>query len=156
MGQSESMREIRHTFQMKMDKQFHVHYKELIIQTLSVLPAPPDAVTEHHSSLTSVADKHRLMAPEMCCCDSTLCSLHLKKLFDHRSPFCVNSFQNLFYFHNSKQKHKTLIFMLYCLIAMKTFFYNYMQNRSWTTQRPCTLSSCQKNSPFWNLIFSFL
>lgn len=129
-GQSESMREIRHTFQMKMDKQFHVHYKELIIQTLSVLPAPPDAVTEHHSSLTSVADKHRLMAPEMCCCDSTLCSLHLKKLFDHRSPFCVNSFQNLFYFHNSKQKHKTLIFMLYCLIAMKTFFYNYMQNRS--------------------------
>ena len=39
---------------MKMDKQFHVHYKELIIQTLSVLPAPPDAVTEHHSSLTSV------------------------------------------------------------------------------------------------------
>lgn len=47
--------------------------------------------------------------------------------------------------------------MLLCLIAMKTFFLNnYMQNRSWTAQRPCTLNSRQRNIPFWNAIFSFL
>lgn len=63
---SQSMREIRHTFQMKMDKQFHVHHKELIIQTLSVLSAPSDAGTEHHPSLTSVADECCLTAHLRC------------------------------------------------------------------------------------------
>lgn len=66
-GKSQSMREIWHAFQMKIYKQFHAHYKELIIQTLSVLSAPSVTVTEkHHPSLNSLADKRWPMAHLKC------------------------------------------------------------------------------------------
>lgn len=48
------MREIWHTLQMKVGKQFHAHYRELIIPTTSELSGLSVTVTEKcHPSLSS-------------------------------------------------------------------------------------------------------
>lgn len=141
---------------MKIDKQLHTHYKELIIQTVSVLSNYPSVtVTEsiiHHCSHSRQA--LTLDTPEMWCYDSSPCSLHLKKSFDHRSSFQFLSKHVLFSKFLVKIQNTCIHAVLFNSNENQLFY--WMQNRSWTTQGSCTLSSCQRNTLCWNVMLCFL
>lgn len=149
------MKEIWHTSQIKIDKQSHAHYKELMTQTVSALSALSYSTRTASSITECMAGMGWPMTHWNVVLWFILLFLAFEEMFWPQELILFQFLSKLIFTILSKNiKHIDIHAVLFNT-KEKTIFY-HIQNRNWTAQRHSNVSSCQRNTLLWNVILSFL